>query len=116
MFAHQYWIKSKTTQIRRVLYMPADGNEYIYKEMDVTLIPHQRVFSIEDTYLLYTNHQYAIPARNITCRKLGFRLAFGDTYKWMLYGDDDTMFFAEGIQNLVKDIDPNMPYFITGKV
>ena len=42
--------------------------------------------------------------------------AFGDTYKWMLYGDDDTMFFAEGIQNLVKDIDPNMPYFITGKV
>ncbi|KAK9822059.1 hypothetical protein WJX74_004369 [Apatococcus lobatus] len=39
--------------------------------------------------------------------------AFGDTYKWMLYGDDDTMFFVEGIQNLVKDIDPNMPYLIT---
>ncbi|KAK9867583.1 hypothetical protein WJX84_007677 [Apatococcus fuscideae] len=39
--------------------------------------------------------------------------AFGDTYKWMLYGDDDTMFFVEGVQNLVKDLDPDMPYFIT---
>jgi hypothetical protein len=80
MFAHQYWIESKTTQIRRILYMPADRNEYIYKEMDVTLIPHQRVFNIEDSYLLYTNFQYTTPARNVACRKLGFRLAFGDTY------------------------------------
>lgn len=42
--------------------------------------------------------------------------ALGDTYKWMLYGDDDTIFFVEGVQNLVKDIDPNLPYFITGKL
>ena len=40
--------------------------------------------------------------------------AFGDTYKWMLYGDDDTMFFVEGVQDLVKDLDPDLPYFVTG--
>ncbi len=32
----------------------------------------------------------------------------------MLYGDDDTMFFVEGVLDLVKDLDPDMPYFVTG--
>lgn len=37
----------------------------------------------------------------------------GDTYKWMLYGDDDTFFFVEGVLDMVQDLDPDMPYFIT---
>lgn len=40
----------------------------------------------------------------------------GDTYKWMLYGDDDTLFFVDGILDMLKDFDPDMPYFISGTV
>ncbi|EIE25857.1 hypothetical protein COCSUDRAFT_46409 [Coccomyxa subellipsoidea C-169] len=36
-----------------------------------------------------------------------------DTFKWLFYGDDDTVFFLEGAMNVVKDLDPNMPYFLT---
>lgn len=38
----------------------------------------------------------------------------GDSFQWMLYGDDDTVFFLEGVEDVVKDLDPNMPYVITG--
>ena len=38
----------------------------------------------------------------------------GDTYKWMLYGDDDTQFFLDGALRLAKDFDPDLPWFITG--
>ncbi len=37
-----------------------------------------------------------------------------DTFKWLFYGDDDTVFFLEGAMNVVKYLDPNMPYFLTG--
>lgn len=36
-------------------------------------------------------------------------------YKWMLYGDDDTMWFVGGVLDVLKDLDPEMPYIITGK-
>ncbi|BDA47330.1 hypothetical protein COCOBI_10-1760 [Coccomyxa sp. Obi] len=36
-----------------------------------------------------------------------------DSFKWLFYGDDDTVFFLEGAMNVVKDLDPNMPYFLT---
>ena len=32
----------------------------------------------------------------------------------MLYGDDDTMWFVGGVLDLLKDLDPDMPYVITG--
>ncbi len=38
-----------------------------------------------------------------------------DTYKWLLYGDDDTVWFLEGVMSMLEDLDPDMPYFITGK-
>lgn len=38
----------------------------------------------------------------------------GDSYKWMLYGDDDTQFFLDGALRLAKDFDPDLPWFITG--
>ena len=40
--------------------------------------------------------------------------AFGDSFKWLLYGDDDTIWFTESVMNLLQDFDPNLPYFITG--
>ena len=36
-------------------------------------------------------------------------------YKWMLYGDDDTIWFVGGVLDVLKDLDPEMPYIITGK-
>lgn len=32
--------------------------------------------------------------------------------RWMLYGDDDTMFFSLGVQKLLEGLDPEMPYII----
>ena len=29
-------------------------------------------------------------------------------------GDDDTIFFVDAAMELVKDLDPDMPYFLTG--
>lgn len=40
--------------------------------------------------------------------------AYGDTYKWLLYGDDDTVWFPESVMKLLEDFDPDLPYFITG--
>ncbi|DBA89858.1 TPA: hypothetical protein ACH3X2_004716 [Trebouxia sp. C0005] len=37
----------------------------------------------------------------------------GSGYKWMLYGDDDTVWFVGGVLDLLKDLDPDMPYVIT---
>lgn len=41
--------------------------------------------------------------------------SFGDTYKWLLYGDDDTVWFMESVMRLLQDFDPDLPYFITGQ-
>ena len=40
--------------------------------------------------------------------------AFKGQYSWMLYGDDDTMFFVDNVLELLQDFDPSMPYIITG--
>ncbi|KAL3156131.1 hypothetical protein ABBQ32_012426 [Trebouxia sp. C0010 RCD-2024] len=39
--------------------------------------------------------------------------AFNGDYKWILYGDDDTFFFVDGVLELLQDFDPSLPYFIT---
>lgn len=36
-------------------------------------------------------------------------------YKWMLYGDDDTIWFVNGVLDLARKLDPTMPYIITGR-
>ncbi|KAK9815274.1 hypothetical protein WJX72_000949 [[Myrmecia] bisecta] len=38
---------------------------------------------------------------------------FGETYKWMLYGDDDTMWFLNAASTMVHGLDPEVPYFLT---
>ncbi|GIL77275.1 hypothetical protein Vretimale_3047 [Volvox reticuliferus] len=40
-------------------------------------------------------------------------LHFGDTYKWMLYGDDDTVFFMPGVRKLVAQFDHNLPFALS---
>lgn len=39
--------------------------------------------------------------------------SFGDSYKWLLYGDDDTVWFMESVIKLLEDFDSDLPYFIT---
>eukprot|EP00891_Asterochloris_glomerata_P003450 jgi/Astpho2/3450/Aster-07048 len=36
-----------------------------------------------------------------------------DSYKWMLFGDDDTVFFIDNIADFLSDFDPQIPYFIS---
>ncbi|KAK9803733.1 hypothetical protein WJX73_008989 [Symbiochloris irregularis] len=38
---------------------------------------------------------------------------FGDSYKWLLYGDDDTLFFPHALKRTLHNLDPNIPYFLT---
>lgn len=39
---------------------------------------------------------------------------FGDTYTWLLYGDDDTLFFTDAVLGVLDGLDADMPYFLTG--
>ncbi|GLI65997.1 hypothetical protein VaNZ11_009692 [Volvox africanus] len=41
---------------------------------------------------------------------------FGDTYKWMLYGDDDTIFYMTGLLKLLSNFDPEQPLAITDNI
>ncbi len=36
-----------------------------------------------------------------------------DNFKWMLYGDDDTVFFIDNALDMLEGLDHNMPYFLT---
>lgn len=47
-------------------------------------------------------------ARSVRCRH------FGDTFKWLAYGDDDTFFFLDAVRGVLSGLDPAMPYFLTG--
>lgn len=47
---------------------------------------------------------------HICCRDLE------GSFKWMLYGDDDTFFFVDAVLEAVGGLDPEMPYFLTGKL
>ncbi|GLC47874.1 hypothetical protein PLESTB_000035100 [Pleodorina starrii] len=34
---------------------------------------------------------------------------FGESYKWMLYGDDDTVFYMPAVKRLLAHLDPELP-------
>lgn len=36
-----------------------------------------------------------------------------DDYKWMLYGDDDTLWNMDRVVEIIKDMDPELPHMIT---
>lgn len=39
-----------------------------------------------------------------------------DNFKWMLYGDDDTVFFIDNALEMLEGLDHNMPYFLTDNI
>ena len=39
-----------------------------------------------------------------------------DSYKWMLYGDDDTVFYVDNVMRMLEGLDDTMPYFITDHI
>ena len=53
-------------------------------------------------------HTHLHMARSVRCRH------FGDTFKWLAYGDDDTFFFLDAVVDVLSGLDPAMPYFLTG--
>ncbi|GIL79838.1 hypothetical protein Vretimale_12458 [Volvox reticuliferus] len=38
---------------------------------------------------------------------------FGESYKWMLYGDDDTLFYMPAVKRLLAHLDPELPIAIS---
>ncbi|GFR53277.1 hypothetical protein Agub_g16072 [Astrephomene gubernaculifera] len=36
-----------------------------------------------------------------------------DPFQWLLVGDDDTIFFMRGVKALLRDYDPQLPYFLS---
>lgn len=41
--------------------------------------------------------------------------AFGGRFEWLLWGDDDTMWFMPALQQLVAGLDPKTPYLVSGE-
>ena len=39
-----------------------------------------------------------------------------DSYKWMLYGDDDTVFYLDNVMRMLEGLNHTMPYFITDHI
>lgn len=39
-----------------------------------------------------------------------------DNYKWLLFGEDDTIFFVENALKLLGHLDHNLPYFLTDNI
>ena len=39
-----------------------------------------------------------------------------DSYKWMLYGDDDTVFYVDNVMRMLEALDHTVPYFITDHI
>ena len=39
-----------------------------------------------------------------------------DSFKWVLYGDDDTVFFIDGALDALENLDYNMPYLLSDDV
>ena len=39
-----------------------------------------------------------------------------DSYKWMMYGDDDTVFYLDNVMRMLEPLDHTMPYFITDHI
>jgi hypothetical protein len=37
----------------------------------------------------------------------------GSSYKWLLFGGADTVFFPEAVLQMLEDFDPQVPYIIT---
>lgn len=66
------------------------------------------------TLFLQVRSFYAGDSRAALVPFLAYQ-ALGNTFKWLLYGDDDTLFFLDGLFSMTVLLDHNMPYFISGE-
>lgn len=39
-----------------------------------------------------------------------------DSYKWILYGDDDTVFAIDNVINILSNLDPAQPYLLSDAI
>ena len=39
-----------------------------------------------------------------------------DSYKWMLFGDDDTVFYVDNILRMLETLDHTMPYILSDHI
>ena len=39
---------------------------------------------------------------------------YGDSFKWVFYGDDDTVFFPDAALAVAEKLDHNLPIFLSG--
>lgn len=39
-----------------------------------------------------------------------------DSYKWILFGEDDTVFFVSNAMKLLEHLDHNLPYLLTDNI
>ena len=39
-----------------------------------------------------------------------------NSYKWLLLGEDDTVFFVDNAMKLLQHLDHNVPYFLTDNI
>eukprot|EP00798_Chlamydomonas_sp_ICE-L_P001345 gene1344-32706_t len=78
-----------------------------------------------ETYMHVDDEQHAEGTRPHSKRPGDLRAAlspflahehYGDTYKWMLYGDDDTIFFPSGVFRLINELDQNVPMALTDNI
>ena len=53
---------------------------------------------------------FVFTTKVLACQELG------DTYKWMLFGDDDTLFFVDAVLDLLQPFDPDLPYAISENI
>ena len=63
-----------------------------------------------------TNNQHlaAGDSRAALAPVLAHKALAPGSFKWMLFGDDDTIFFVDSVLEFLQDFDPNLPYFISG--
>lgn len=75
---------------------------------------HHEVWGrFNDTKLRFGDWELPGELRMAHAPWLAHRAYKGD-YQWMLFGDDDTVFFLEGVMAAVAGLDPNDPYYLSG--
>lgn len=47
---------------------------------------------------------------------LANKTAAPHSYKWILYGDDDTYWFIDNVLRYLDQLDPNMPYLLSDNI
>ena len=47
---------------------------------------------------------------------LANKTAAPDSYKWILYGDDDTFWFIDNVLTYLDQLDPDMPYLLSDNI